>query len=181
MLLSKVTDSYPYIHTLMVVAPMQGANQHIRSSLGYRILPKDTSTCRPGGWNQRPPITRRWLYSWATAAHVSSIMEIFTQTQFKLSWWNMHLKIHFSAICNIRRKHRQVFTIHLTCHNTFPVVYIRCVWSLNVNVSCVCIKHPACWLTHFIDCRIEPSSGTQFSSGIDTCIPNTSLCFVFQL
>ena len=73
-------------------------------------------------------ITRRWLYSWATAAHVSSIMEIFTQTQFKLSWWNMHLKINFSAIWNIKRKHRLVFTIHLTHHNTFPIVYIRCVF-----------------------------------------------------
>ena len=54
-------------------------------------------------------------------------------------------------------------------------------WSLNVNVSCVCIKHPASWLTHFIDCRIEPSSGTYFFSGIDTCIPNTFLFFCVQI
>ena len=38
----------------MVVAAMQGADQHIRSSLGFRILPKDTLTCRPGRENQRP-------------------------------------------------------------------------------------------------------------------------------
>ena len=29
------------IHTLMAVAAMQGADQHIRSSLGFSILPKD--------------------------------------------------------------------------------------------------------------------------------------------
>ena len=40
--------------TLMAVAAMQGANQHIRSSLGFSTLPKDTSTCRPGESNQRP-------------------------------------------------------------------------------------------------------------------------------
>ena len=34
------------IHTLMAVAAMQGADQHIRSSLGFSILPKDTLSCR---------------------------------------------------------------------------------------------------------------------------------------
>ena len=29
-------------------------NQHIRSSWGFSILPKDTLTCRPGESNQRP-------------------------------------------------------------------------------------------------------------------------------
>ena len=43
-----------YIHTLMVAAAMQGAEQHIRSSLGLSILPKDTWTCRPGELNQQP-------------------------------------------------------------------------------------------------------------------------------
>ena len=38
----------------MVVAAMQGANQHIRSSLGFSILPKDTLTCQPGESNQQP-------------------------------------------------------------------------------------------------------------------------------
>ena len=38
----------------MAVAAMQGANQHIRSSLGFSILPKDTLTCTPGETNQRP-------------------------------------------------------------------------------------------------------------------------------
>ena len=38
----------------MMVAAMQGANQHISSSLGLSILPKDTATCRPGELNQQP-------------------------------------------------------------------------------------------------------------------------------
>ena len=38
----------------MEVAAMQGANQHIGSSLGFSILSKDTSTCRPGESNQQP-------------------------------------------------------------------------------------------------------------------------------
>ena len=38
----------------MVVAAMQGVNQHIRSSLGFSILPKDTLAWRPGESNQRP-------------------------------------------------------------------------------------------------------------------------------
>ena len=43
----------------MVVAAMQGADQHIRSSLGFSILPKDTLTCRPGEQNKTlaPPLT----------------------------------------------------------------------------------------------------------------------------
>ena len=37
----------------MMVAAMQGADQH--SSVGFSsILPKDISSCRPGGSNQQP-------------------------------------------------------------------------------------------------------------------------------
>ena len=36
-------DIRTYIHTLMAVAAVQGA-RHIRSSLGFSILPKDTLT-----------------------------------------------------------------------------------------------------------------------------------------
>ena len=50
----QLTVIHTYIHTLMVVAAMQGADQQIRSSLEFSILPKDTSTCRPGDPNQRP-------------------------------------------------------------------------------------------------------------------------------
>ena len=54
MVFYKMTCSNSYIHTLMAVAAMQGADQHIRSSLGFSILPKDTLTCRPGELNQQP-------------------------------------------------------------------------------------------------------------------------------
>ena len=55
MLLSKGTYSNSCIHTLMaVMAAMQGADKHIKSSLGFSILPKDTSTCRLGELNQHP-------------------------------------------------------------------------------------------------------------------------------
>ena len=53
--------------TVMMVAAMQGIDQHIRSNLGFSILPKDTSTCRPGNQTNDLPITRRWYYPRATA------------------------------------------------------------------------------------------------------------------
>ena len=53
MLLSKASYSNEFIHTLMEVAAMQGADQHIWSSLEFSILPEDTSTCRPGESNQQ--------------------------------------------------------------------------------------------------------------------------------
>ena len=37
----------------MVVDVMQGADQHIRRSLGFSILPKYMLTCRPGESNQQ--------------------------------------------------------------------------------------------------------------------------------
>ena len=46
--------SHSYIHRLMVAAAMQAADQHIRNSLAFSILPKDTSTCRPWESNQQP-------------------------------------------------------------------------------------------------------------------------------
>ena len=50
----RLTVFHTYIHTLMAVAAMEGANQHIRSSLEFSNLTKDTSTCKPGESNQRP-------------------------------------------------------------------------------------------------------------------------------
>ena len=37
----------------MPVAAIQGADQHIRSSLGFSILPTDILTCRTGESNQQ--------------------------------------------------------------------------------------------------------------------------------
>ena len=57
--LSKATYSNSYIHTPMVVAAMQDDDQHIRSSLEFSILPKDTSTCRPGESKQKSSDNKR--------------------------------------------------------------------------------------------------------------------------
>ena len=40
-----------YIHTLMVMAVMKVADQHIGSSLGFSIWPKDTCRCHADLWN----------------------------------------------------------------------------------------------------------------------------------
>ena len=37
----------------MAVAALKGANKHIRSNLGFSILPKDNLTYRPGELNQQ--------------------------------------------------------------------------------------------------------------------------------
>ena len=50
----QLTVIQAYIHTLMAVVAMQGADQQIRSSLRFSILPKDTSTCKSGELNQWP-------------------------------------------------------------------------------------------------------------------------------
>ena len=42
-----LTVIHTHIHKLMAVAAMQGVDQH-RSSLGFSILPKDTSSCEQG-------------------------------------------------------------------------------------------------------------------------------------
>ena len=49
--LSKATYSNSHIHILHTA--MQGADQHIRSILGFSVLPKDTLTRRPGELNQQ--------------------------------------------------------------------------------------------------------------------------------
>ena len=64
----RLKESQTYIHTLMAVAAMQGADQHIRSSLG--ILPKDTLAWQPAELNQQPsdskmlvpPLSHSYLY-----------------------------------------------------------------------------------------------------------------------
>ena len=67
-LLSKaVTEIHTYIHTLMAVAAMQGAGQHIRSSVGFRNWPRTLRHADQGNRTSDLPNTRRWLYPWSTA------------------------------------------------------------------------------------------------------------------
>ena len=68
----------------MAVAATQSASQHIRSSLGFNILPKDTSTCRPGESNQHPSNDKS-LYPWAKNTPSYSIMGAWMEICFKTS------------------------------------------------------------------------------------------------
>ena len=58
----------------MVVAAMQAPDQHIRGSLGFRILPKDTSTCGPGESNQRPSNNKTALF--LSHSHPTSFQDV---------------------------------------------------------------------------------------------------------
>ena len=62
MLLTKGTYNDSNIDTLMVVAVMQGANQHIRSFRGSESCPRTLQ--HTDQWNQTSNllITRQWLY-----------------------------------------------------------------------------------------------------------------------
>ena len=64
----RVCPTHTDIHTLMAVAAMQGADQHIRSSSGFSILPEDTSTCRPGGIEPT-----HWLYPLSSVSYRSHL------------------------------------------------------------------------------------------------------------
>ena len=54
MLLSKTVYTDSYIQTLVAGTAMQGASEHVRSSLGFSILLKDISMCRRGESNKQP-------------------------------------------------------------------------------------------------------------------------------
>ena len=56
-----LTVIHTYIHTLMAVAAMQGADQHIRSSFGVQYLAQGHSDMQTRG------IEPGWLYPWDTA------------------------------------------------------------------------------------------------------------------
>ena len=79
-----------FVHSDLQYLPMQGADQHIRSSLGFSVLPVDTSTCGPWEsdhhvWSQCGKHTQlraghtgclfsaRWLHCWAAAAAHSCV------------------------------------------------------------------------------------------------------------
>ena len=68
-ILGRLADGNSYIHTPMAAAATQGADQHIRGSLGFSNWPKDATTCRTGESKTAILLmTRRWLYLQATAA-----------------------------------------------------------------------------------------------------------------
>ena len=68
-----LTVIHTHIHTLMVAAAMQGANQHIGSSLGFSVLPKDTLTCIPwdGGESNQQPSDNKMLAQCHSRPHTN--------------------------------------------------------------------------------------------------------------
>ena len=70
----RLTFVHTYIQTLMAVAVMQGADQHIRSSLGFSILPKGIWHAEQGNWTINLQITRRWLYPWANVVCIGQTL-----------------------------------------------------------------------------------------------------------
>ena len=81
----------------MVVVAMQGADQHNRSSLGFSILHKDTSTCRLGESNQWPSNNKTLalfssyyfacLRNWLIVFCVTVLCEICCQRHDRTSWF----------------------------------------------------------------------------------------------
>ena len=56
---------------------MKGANQHIGSSLGFSILPKDISRCRPGELNQQSSNNKMLALPWAAKKPLLSQANIY--------------------------------------------------------------------------------------------------------
>ena len=68
-LLSKATYSNSFIQS-----HIDGADQHTRSSLGFSILLKDTSTCRPGELNQQPSDDKTLAQPLIHSHHLSPVL-----------------------------------------------------------------------------------------------------------
>ena len=80
----------------MAVAAIQGADQHIRRSLGFSILLKDTSTCRLGESNRQPldnntlalPLSHK-----STSIQCYRYMYMHQDSMVQLFWTHMHQTI----------------------------------------------------------------------------------------
>ena len=90
-----LTAIHAYIHTLMVVA----ANQHIRSSLRFSILPKDTLHSDQGSWTSDLLTTRCWLYTWATAAPNKGDYSISRSNSCLRDMFRDGLNTHTARLC----------------------------------------------------------------------------------
>ena len=94
------TNSYWYIHSYTA---MQGANQHIRSSLGFSILPKDELTCRSRELNQWPTdSTTLALPASLTNQVFQSLIEMCCRPErcWK-SWKQFEINVHEHKSCRL--------------------------------------------------------------------------------
>ena len=65
---------------------MQGADQPIRSSLGFSVLPKDTWHADEGNRTYNL-LTRHWLYPWVTATYnIQLLPQFLTNQSFMREW-----------------------------------------------------------------------------------------------
>ena len=112
---------HTYIHTLIEVAAWQGADQHIRSSLRFSTLPKDT-------WTTSNLLIRRCcLYPWSTAAQYMYC------DAFK--WLCTHmtgcfLGTHFHGCLWVTFRHAGSFCLY-TSTNVNDFFLMQRFWSTN--------------------------------------------------
>ena len=95
---------HTYIHILMAVAAMQVADQQIRRSLRFGILPKDTLTCTPGELNQHPSDNKtQQPTKWTSSC---------TEEDLKLNWGHKLIRSLLIEITN-QERNRLFFFISL--------------------------------------------------------------------
>ena len=125
----------------MAVATMQGAEQHIRSSLGFSILPKDTLTCRLGESNQQPSNT-------ATATHTINLM-LYRRLETN-NWDHTFIRRLFTEIINQVRSRLIFFislhTIRLPFETTGDAVCrLFCISLIRLHNSTAWRRHLPFW------------------------------------
>ena len=88
-------------------AAMQGADQHIRSSFGFSILPKDSFTCRLRELNQQPTsnetLTLAQSHSFRYRSLVQDIMSMLMSYLIILSSFNCELVNIYLTTLNLKK------------------------------------------------------------------------------
>ena len=90
----RLTVIQTYIHTIMAVAAMQGANLQIRSSLVLVSCPRTLWHADQGNRPSDLLITWHWLYPWSTATQLCCIM-------LTADWRNV---LYFTNLTSHRRE-----------------------------------------------------------------------------
>ena len=120
---------------------MQGADQHIRSSLGFSILPKDSSTWTQGESNQRSSI-------------ISNIISIPEPEPLAVIMPNYPNSVNHHILCfnNAQQKKRPVFKIRSSVNGSEKLA--RLILSL-IYVNTLVQSLPRLFLTsldHSLSC-----------------------------
>ena len=137
---------------------MQGADQHIRSSSGFSILPKGASICSPGESNPRPSNNKMWAvplghnctlnYCYCTqSSHTLCTSGLFSSTSV------FHFIAQHYIVDGIFFKH---------CLQRFVFVFLSRLY-LTFYFDCICIECTRCYnnliyLWGLIKLSIHPSN-----------------------